>query len=290
VYAEVAGRLGKADESAWALAERAKLDVSIQSCSWDGGWFIWAIGEDGTLYGTQKAAEGRVYLNTQLWAVLSGAASPGQAEQCMQAVHEHLATPHGLMLCAPPFVKTPIDVMRAVVFNPGIKENAGIFNHTQGWGVMAECLLGNGDRAYEYFRASMPAAYNSRAELRQSEPYVQAQTTYSTFSPRPGNTRTSWLTGAAAWSYFSTTQYLLGLRPELDGLRIDPCIPSAWEGFSAQRRFRSCLYGIKVHNPGHVCRGVVRMLVDGKEIPGNLVPIKDGEETKVDIWLGEAAS
>jgi N,N'-diacetylchitobiose phosphorylase len=290
VYAEVAGRLGKADESAWALAERAKLDVSIQSCSWDGGWFIWAIGEDGTVYGTQKAAEGRVYLNTQLWAVLSDAASPGQAAQCMQAVHEHLATPHGLMLCAPPFVKTPIDVMRAVVFNPGIKENAGIFNHTQGWGVMAECLLGNGDRAYEYFRASMPAAYNSRAELRQSEPYVQAQTTYSTFSPRPGNTRTSWLTGAAAWSYFSTTQYLLGLRPELDGLRIDPCIPSAWEGFSAQRRFRSCLYSIKVHNPGHVCRGVVRMLVDGKEIPGNLVPIKDGKETKVEIWLGEAAS
>ena len=104
------------------------------------------------------------------------------------------------MLSAPPFAKTSIDVMRAVVFNPGIKENAGIFNHTQGWGVMAECMLGNGDRAYEYYRASMPAAYNDRAEIRQSEPYVQGQTTYSTFSPRAGNTRTSWLTGAAAWA------------------------------------------------------------------------------------------
>ncbi len=142
------------------------------------------------------------------------------------------------MLCAPPFVKTPIDVMRAVVFNPGVKENAGIFNHTQGWGVMAECMLGNGDRAYEYYRASMPAAYNDRAEIRQIEPYVQGQTTYSTYSPRPGNTRTSWLTGAAAWAYYSATQYILGLRPELDGLRIDPCIPSTWSGFKATRRFR----------------------------------------------------
>ncbi len=138
--------------------------------------------------------------------------------------------PYGLMLAAPPFVKTPVDVMRSVVFLTGIKENAGIFNHTQGWGVMAECMTGNGDRAYKYFRASMPAAYNDRAEIRQSEPYVQAQTTYSTFSPRAGNARTAWLTGAAAWAYYSATQYILGIRPEVDGLRLDPCIPSDWEG------------------------------------------------------------
>jgi cellobiose phosphorylase len=287
VYAEIAERLGEPGGAAWALTERGKLDASIQACGWDGDWFIWAIGEDGTVYGTKGAAEGQVYLNTQAWAVLAGAAGAEQAERCMEAVHERLATPYGLMLCAPPFVKTPIDVMRAVVFNPGIKENAGIFNHTQGWGVMAECMLGNGDRAYEYYRAAMPAAYNTRAELRQCEPYVQAQTTYSTYSPRPGNTRTSWLTGAAAWSYFSATQYLLGLRPELDGLRIDPCIPSSWDGFSALRRFRSCLYRIVVHNPLHVCRGVVRVTVDGREISGNLIPIPEKEELAVEIWLGK---
>ena len=200
-----------------------------------------------------------MYLNTQLWAVISGAATPEQAARCMQTVQERLATPYGLMLSAPPFVKTPIDVMRAVVFNPGIKENAGIFNHTQGWGVMAECLLGNGDRAYEYYRASMPAAYNERAEIRQMEPYVQGQTTYSTFSPRPGNTRTSWLTGAAAWAYYSATQYILGLRPEIDGLRIDPCIPAAWPGFNATRRFRGKTLHIAVKNPNGVCQGVKSM-------------------------------
>jgi N,N'-diacetylchitobiose phosphorylase len=220
IYSEIAGQLGFVDETKWALEERMKLDASIQACAWDGGWFIWAIGDDGTVYGTKDSAEGQVYLNTQIWSVISGAATPEQAQLCMETVRERLATPYGLMLSAPPFVKMPIDVMRAVVFNPGIKENAGIFNHTNGWGVMAECLLGNGDHAYEYYRSSMPAAYNTRAEIRQSEPYVHGQTTYSTFSPRPGNTRTSWLTGAAAWSYFSATQYILGIRPEADGLRM----------------------------------------------------------------------
>jgi cellobiose phosphorylase len=208
----------------------------------------------------------------------------------MQTVQERLATPYGLMLSSPPFVKTPIEVMRAVVFNPGIKENAGIFNHTQGWGVMAECKLGHGDLAYQYFRASMPAAYNSRADLRQSEPYVQAQTTYSPYSPRSGNARTPWLTGAAAWSYFSATQYILGLQPEMDGLRIEPCIPSTWNGFIAVRRFRGKLLRITVHNPECVCKGVVKMLINGTEYSGNLVPLDlPGDEQLVDVWLGRKA-
>ncbi|MEZ4641175.1 MAG: hypothetical protein R3E31_00265 [Chloroflexota bacterium] len=218
IYADVATQLEQPQEAAWALAHREKLDAYIQQYTWDGDWFIWAIADDGTVYGTKDYEEGQVYLNTQVWAVISGAATAEQAEKCMQTVYDKLATPYGLMLCAPPLIKTSIEVMRAVVFNPGIKENAGIFNHTQGWGVMAEWLLGNGDRAYEYYRAAMPAAYNDRAEIRQMEPYVQGQTTYSTYSPRPGNTRTSWLTGAAAWAYYSATQYILGLRPEVAGL------------------------------------------------------------------------
>jgi len=272
VYAEIAERLGRPEEVAWALAHRSRLDADIQANTWDGDWFIWAITEDGTVYGTKDYEEGQVYLNTQVWAVISGAATPEQAEKCMQTVNEKLATPFGLMLCAPPLVKTSIEVMRAVVFNPGIKENAGIFNHTQGWGVMAECMLGHGDRAYEYYRAAMPAAYNECAEIRQMEPYVQGQTTYSTYSPRPGNTRTSWLTGAAAWAYYSATQYILGLRPEVDGLRIDPCIPSDWPGFSATRRFRGQIMEIEVQNPDGVCRGVQSLMLNGERLDGNLVP------------------
>ncbi|MFP4112955.1 MAG: GH36-type glycosyl hydrolase domain-containing protein [Spirochaetota bacterium] len=271
-YAEIAERLGKPEEASWALAERDALDEKIRACGWDSDRFVWAFGEDGTAYGTRDAAEGSVYLNTQLWAVMSGFASAGQAAACMDTVHRELATPYGLMLCAPPFVNTPIDVMRAVVYNPGIKENAGIFNHTQGWGVIAECMLGNGNRAYEYLAAANPAAYNDRAEIRQSEPYVQGQTTYSTFSPRAGNTKNSWLTGAATWAYYSATQHVLGIRAELDGLRIDPCIPSSWDGFTAQRRFRGTTVDISVKNPEGLNRGVRSLVLNGERIEGNLVP------------------
>jgi cellobiose phosphorylase len=288
VYAEIAERLHQPAEADWALSQREKLDAAIQAIAWDGDWFIWAIGQDGTVYGTKDYTEGQVYLNTQVWSVLSEAATPEQAARSMDTVHKQLATPYGLMLSAPPFVKTPIDVMRAVVFNPGIKENAGIFNHTQGWGIMAECLLGHGERAYEYLRASMPAAYNTKAEVRQCEPYVQAQTTYSTYSPRAGNTRTAWLTGAAAWSYYSATQYILGIRPEADGLRLGPCIPSAWDGFSATRQFRGQTLRITVHNPEHVCKGVIKMTVDGNPIEGNLIPLDlNGDEHRVEVWLGK---
>lgn len=287
VYAEITDRLGQPAEAAWALAQRETLDASINACAWDGNWFIWAIGDDGTVYGTHAYEEGQVYLNTQVWSVISGAASAEQAGRCMQTVRERLATPYGLMLSAPPFVKMPIDVMRAVVFNPGIKENAGIFNHTQGWGVMAECLLGHGDQAYEYFRAAMPAAYNDRAEIRQMEPYVQGQTTYSIYAPRAGNTRTSWLTGAAAWAYFSATQYILGLRPEIDGLRIDPCIPAAWTGFSATRRFRGKTIRIEVKNPNGVSRGVKLLVLNGETLNGNLIPAdKLDEQNQVEVVMG----
>jgi cellobiose phosphorylase len=148
-------------------------------------------------------------------------------------------------------------------------------------------MLGNGDRAYEYYRAAMPAAYNERAEIRQSEPYVQGQTTYSTFSPRAGNTRTSWLTGAAAWAYFSAAQYVLGIRPEMDGLRLDPCIPHAWKGFKATRRFRGHIVEIEVNNPQGVCRGVKSLTLNGQPLAGSLLPAdRLGEKNFVEVVMG----
>ncbi|MGD8456899.1 MAG: hypothetical protein PVF83_10965 [Anaerolineales bacterium] len=287
VYAEIAEQLGWAGEKTWALEERDRLDKNINACAWDGNWFIWAIGEDGTVYGTKEYDEGQIYLNTQVWAVISGAATPEQSEKCMQAVEKHLATPYGLMLAAPPFIHTSVEVMRAVVFNPGIKENSGIFNHTQGWGVIAEAMLGNGDRAYKYLRANIPAAYNDRGQLRQIEPYVQGQTTYSKYSPRAGNTRTSWLTGAAAWAYFSATQYFLGIRPEIDGLRIDPCIPSSWDRFKVSRRFRGKHIDIQVINPSKVCKGVKSIRLNGKLLENDLLPAALlEEENTVEVVMG----
>jgi N,N'-diacetylchitobiose phosphorylase len=288
-YADAARRMDQPEEESWARTARSALDPVIRKHTWDGEWFIWAIAEDGTVFGTRKypVEEGLIYLNTQVWALISGAATPDQARRAMQSVHERLATPYGLMLCAPPFVKTSDRVMRAVLFNPGIKENAGIFNHTQGWAVMAECMLGHGDQAYEYYRAFMPSAYNDRAEVRQIEPYVHNQTTYSKYSEKFGAARVPWLTGAAAWAYFSGVQYILGLRPEADGLRIDPCIPREWPGFDATRRFRGRLLEIKVANPDGVCRGVASLRLNGESLEGNFVPVaKLAGRNRIEVVLG----
>ena len=289
-YADVARRLGKNDEASWAISEREKLDKAIQKKCWDGKWFVWAIAEDGTVYGTHTMEEGQIYFNTQVWAVLSSAATAEQARECMKSVKEKLATPYGLMLCAPPFVKAPRSVMSSVVYNAGIKENAGIFNHTQGWGVIAETLLGNGKQAYEYCKASIPPAYNDKAEVRQSEPYAVSQTTYSTYSPRAGNSRVSWLSGAATWNYYSITQYILGIRPQYDGLLIDPCIPGDWDGFKVERRWRGMNVSIEVRNSSHVCKGIEFVEIDGKRLDAACIPageIHDG--SKIVAVMGKDA-
>ena len=265
---------GKRAEADWALEAREKLDANIQATCWDGKWFIWAIAEDGTVYGTKDYEEGQVYFNTQVWSVLSGAANPTQAASAMATVKERLATPYGLMLSAPPFAKTSIEVMRAVVFNPGIKENAGIFKPYAGLGASwpKPCSV-MGDRAFEYCKASLPAAYNDKAEIRQCEPYVQGQTTYSTFSPRPGNTpappgsrapRLGRITALRSTSWASV--------PEYDGLRIDPCLPSDWKGFKAERRFRGKRVTIEVRNPKGLCKGIASLELNGEKLEGSLVP------------------
>jgi len=231
--------------------------------------------------------EGKVYLNTQVWSVISGVATEAQGRRALESMREWLATPYGLMLCAPPFEKTPRHVMDGVVYNKGIKENGGIFNHPQAWAVMAECALGHGDQAFEYYRAYMPAAYNTRAELREIEPYVHSQTTYASCSPNAGKSRVPWLTGTASWSLFVAVQHILGIVPEVDGLRIDPCIPRHWPGFEVQRTFRGHRLTIRVENPASACRGVRELRVDGKLIAGNCVPVsalRDG--LLVEVKLG----
>jgi cellobiose phosphorylase len=273
VYSEVAERLGRKQEAIWARGQREELAARIQAACWDGGWFIWATGKDGTRFGTSEMEEGKVYLNSQVWSVISGVATDEQAEKALQATYDQLATPYGLMLSAPPFVKTPREIMGGVVYNPGIKENAGIFNHPQAWAVMAECMRGNGNRAYEYYRAYMPSAYNTRAEVRQIEPYVHSQTTYATCSPHAGKSRVPWLTGTTSWSLFVAVQSIVGLVPELDGLRIDPCIPESWPGLSAQRRFRGLQLSIEIENPSGLSRGVRRLDVDGTKVEGNVAPL-----------------
>ncbi|HOU18191.1 MAG TPA: N,N'-diacetylchitobiose phosphorylase, partial [Candidatus Marinimicrobia bacterium] len=147
------------------------------------------------------------------------------------------------------------------------------FSHTQGWAIIAETMLGHGNRAYQYLRAYLPAAYNTRAEIRQIEPYVYCQFTNSRYSPRPGASRLPWLTGAAAWSYYTTTQYILGIQPDYFGLRIDPCLPSNWKEVRIKRRFRNKMFNILIKNPNGAQKGIRKLIINNQELTGNLIPL-----------------
>ena len=197
----------------------------------------------------------------------------------MKAVRDNLASEYGIAICAPPYVKISHKIVKAPLFNEGMKENASIFSHTQGWAVIAETLLGNGEQAYNYLRAFMPAAYNTKAEIRQIEPYVNCQFTHSKYSPRFGASRLPWLTGAATWSYYSATQYILGVQPDYDGLRIDPCVPANWKSFKMTRRFRGKFFNIEVKNEKGVQKGVSKLIVNGEEISGNFIPVEKMKTT-----------
>jgi cellobiose phosphorylase len=265
----------------------AQMRQRVNAVAWDGSWYLRYFDADGEPLGSQQNQHGQIYVNAQSWAVISGFATPERARLALEAVYRRLNTPNGIKLSAPGF--NGYDPARGGVttYPPGAKENGGIFLHANPWAIIAETLVGNGERAFQYYTQINPAAKNERIEVYQCEPYVYAQNILGDEHPQFGLARNSWLTGTASWAYQAATQYILGIRPEYDGLHIDPCLPPAWDGFRAVRRFRGAVYDIQVHNPGHVCRGVEELHVDGRHVEGRLAPLfPEGGEHKVEVWLG----
>ena len=217
--------------------------------------------------------------------MIAGVGTREQQLAAMESVRERLSTEHGIMLCTPPF---RLDYScESVVYNAGQKENGGIFQHPQAWVVIAEAMLGRGDRAFEYFRAYMPAASNDSPEVRECEPYVWCQSTHGKPSRLFGKARLPWLSGTASWSYFAATHHILGIRPDYDGLLVDPCIPKHWDGFEVRRVFRGATYRIKVLNPGHVSSGVKSVKVGRRKLDGNLIPAAEpGSSVRVEVVMG----
>lgn len=284
---ELAALIDHGDVAAWCVEQLSLLLEAIEG-AWDGEWYVRGISAVGVPLGSADADEGRIYLEPNVWAVISGAASPGRARQAMDAVHEHLASEHGVALCAPPHTR-PLDGvgLSLLVFPPGHKENGGIFCHANSWAVVAEAMLGHGERAYEYYRAYLPARHNDAAEQHQTEPYVYSQFTHGPASPRFGESRNPWLTGAASWTYVAVTQRILGVRPVPTGLKVDPCVPASWDEFTVQRDFRGRSLTIQVTNPENVNRGVAMLTVDGTAVDGDIAPtalLRDG--SLVEVVLG----
>ncbi len=286
-YIEICGMLGSPGEISWAQGHLEKLDGNIERHAWDGEWFLRAYRADGLKFGSKENAEASIFLEPQPWAVYSGHTAGAVAARLMDAVQRRLSTEYGLMICDPPVERTDPKVIKARLFNKGMKENASIFCHTQGWVIIAETMLGRGNRAYAYYRAFMPSAYNRRAEIREIEPYVYCQFTNSKYSPRHGAARLPWLSGSAAWAYYALTHHILGIRPEYQGLRIDPCIPAEWKVLRVTRKFRHKNLRITIRNEKGVQRGVKKLLLNGRELAGNLVSAEDmKDDNEVLVTMG----
>jgi cellobiose phosphorylase len=277
LMADIAARTGRAAETAGFAQLGAEMSGRVNESSWDGQWYVRAFDDSGAAVGTSTSTEGRIWLESQVWAVLSGVAGPERARACMDSVASHFATRKGIVLFAPAYSTYHPELGYVSVFPPGLKENGAIFCHTNPWAMIAETMLGRGDAAFEYYKAILPSAGNASAERRGTEPYVYSQMIAGREHRDFGQAKNSWLTGTASWNFAAVSQYILGVRPEYEGLRVDPCIPRAWKGFAVTRVFRGDTYRISIANPRKVCRAIRCLKVDGKPVNGNVVaPFGDG--------------
>ena len=228
-----------------------------------------------------------MHLESAAWAVVSGTADPKQALSTLDAVEEWLYTPYGLMLNAPSFTRRDDGVGFISRVYPGIKENGAIFSHPNPWAWVAECMTGNGSRAMKYYDALLPENQNDKMEIRQAEPYTYCQFIMGRDHTAFGRARHPFMTGSAGWAYYAATRYILGIRPEFHSLTVDPCIPAAWDGFTAIRKWRGAEYRITVENPNHVEKGTAILEVDGAE--AKFIPAFESGTHQVRVVLGEKA-
>jgi len=288
--AEIATRRGDAAVAQRFSMSAAEMRRAVEAHAWDGKWYLRAYDAAGGRIGSQDCDEGRIYIEPQGMCTMAGfGLSDGRARAALDAVHERLLTDHGLMLLQPPYTRYNTALGEISSYPPGYKENASIFSHTNPWIIIAECLLGRGDRAWDYAMRLNPACCEEISDIRRCEPYVYAQTIVGRDAADHGLARNSWLTGTASWMYVALTQWILGIRPTYDGLMIDPCTPPNWAGYAVTRVFRNATYDIHVENPSRQSRHVRDIHVDGEAIAGSILPVfADGKTHHVDVTLGSA--
>ncbi|MDR0291126.1 MAG: glycosyl transferase [Treponema sp.] len=286
-YAAMCRIKGNEAEAVRAEAEIEKMRKVTMEHGFDGEWFIRAYDDYGKKLGSKECEESKIFIEPQGFAVLAGLGKEAGADiKTMDSVDKYLNTKHGLVLNNPAFTKYYIQYGEISTYPPGYKENAGIFCHNNAWMICAEAAIGRGDKAFEYYSKIAPAYREDISDLHRTEPYVYAQMIAGKDAARHGEAKNSWLTGTAAWNFVAVSQYILGIKPQYDGLKIDPSIPKEWGGFKLTRVFRGAAYNITVKNPNNVCKGVVKMLVDGEERLGNTVPAFAGGTHEIEITLG----
>ena len=278
-YAQLVSLLGNAVEADRARKEVASVYQAVLDSGWDGEWFLRAYDAYSHKVGSRECEEGQIFIEPQGFCVLAGiGVQEGLAQKALDSVKKRLDTKYGVMLLQPAYTRYHLELGEVSSYPPGYKENAGIFCHNNPWISIAETVIGRGSRAFEVYRKTCPAYLEDIRDIHRTEPYVYAQMVAGADAPRHGEAKNSWLTGTAAWTFVNISQYILGIQPDWNGLRIDPCIPSDCNGYDIHRHYRNADYDIHIQNPNHVEKGVVSLLVDGTPIDGCVVPFTEAKQ------------
>ena len=288
-YVEICRRRGLDAEANEAEEAIHKMEATVLDAGWDGEWFLRAYDHYKNKVGSKECEEGKIFIEPQGFCVIAEIGlKEGNCLKAVQSVEKYLDTKYGIVLLQPAYHRYHVELGEVSSYPPGYKENAGIFCHNNPWISIAETVVGRGNRAWQVYTRTCPAYIEDISEIHRTEPYVYSQMIAGKDAPNFGEAKNSWLTGTAAWTFLDVSQYILGIRPDYDGLVIDPCIPSHMDGFTAKREFRGVTYHITVKNPSHVEKGVAKTIVDGKEITGNMIPAADvtGSDVNVEIIMG----
>ena len=272
-YGDLCELLGNAEEKERAYQASEAMYQTILTAGWDGEWFLRAYDAFGEKIGSKECEEGQIFIEPQGFCVLAGVGvKEGYAEKAMASVKERLDTKYGVVLQQPPYATYHLNLGEISSYPPGYKENAGIFCHNNPWISIGETVIGHGDRAFEVYKKTCPAYIENISEIHRTEPYVYSQMVAGKDARNFGEAKNSWLTGTAAWTFVNVSQHILGIYPTLNGLSVNPCIPSDMEGFTVTRQYRGASYEIKVTNKDHAQKGIQSFLVDGKAIEGHVIP------------------
>lgn len=287
-YVELCKRVGLSEDATIARTHIDNMRKTVIEKGFDGDWFLRAYDAFGNKVGSKDNDEGQIYIESQGFCVMAGiGVVEGLALKALDSVKEKLDTKYGTMLLTPAYTKYDVNIGEITSYPPGYKENAGIFCHNNPWIMIAETVLGRGDRAFDVYKKIAPAFIEDISEIHKTEPYVYSQMVAGRDAIRHGEAKNSWLTGTAAWNYFAITQFILGIKPEYDGLSVNPCIPKEWNEFEIKRSYRGDIYNIKVSNPKHICKGVKLITVDGKVIQGDILPVfADGKAHEIEVEMG----
>ncbi len=286
-FIKLCRRINKNDEADAAQQQVTAMEEAIKTHGWDGEWFLRAYDYYGNKVGSDKNEEGKIFIESQGWCTMAGIGKEeGMVEMALNSVKERLDSDYGIVLNNPAFTKYVIEYGEISTYPKGYKENAGIFCHNNPWIMIGETVLGRGNQAWDYFKKICPAYLEEISDLHKTEPYVYAQMIAGKDAYKPGEAKNSWLTGTASWNFYAITQYILGIQPDYDGLRIDPCVPAEWKEYSITRQFRGATYNIKVCNPTGVSKGVQSLSINGEVQNNNIIPLKETGSYDVTVVMG----